>query len=96
MYSIPLTESTELRTTLTHMHLALGAMRGGIGAGFAGVSAASGVSDFADAVERDVNSARGAIGLVLSRERITILDRPEGQRETETDTNGPPSARLPR
>jgi hypothetical protein len=64
---------TELRATLAHMHQALGSMRGAIMAGFAGVSPASGVGDFADAVERDVQVARGAIGLVLSRERITSL-----------------------
>jgi hypothetical protein len=64
---------TELRATLMHMHQALGAMRGAIMAGFAGVSPTSGVDDFADAVGRDVKVARGAIGLVLSRERITSL-----------------------
>jgi hypothetical protein len=64
---------TELRATLAHMHHALTVIQGSIGAGFAGVPAASGVSDFADAVERDVRSARGAIGLVLSRERIASL-----------------------
>lgn len=64
---------TELRATLTQMHQALSAIQGRIGAGFAGVDAQSGVGDFADAVERDVKSARGAIGLVLSRERIASL-----------------------
>jgi hypothetical protein len=64
---------TELRGTLTQMHQALAAMQGVFGARFADVPVASGVGDFADAVERDVKSARGAIGLVLSRERITSL-----------------------
>jgi hypothetical protein len=64
---------TELRATLTHMHQALSGLRGGIAASFADVSDAAGVGDFADAVERDVQAARGAIGLVLSRERITSL-----------------------
>jgi hypothetical protein len=64
---------TELRATLTQMHQALGAMPGVIMAGFADVSPPSGVGDFADAVQRDMKVARGAIGLVLSRERITSL-----------------------
>jgi hypothetical protein len=64
---------TELRATLAQMHQALTAIQGEIGAVFAGLPAASGVGDFAEAVERDVKSARGAIGLVLSRERIASL-----------------------
>jgi hypothetical protein len=64
---------TELRATLTQMHQALTTMQGGIGARFAGVPAGSGIGDFTDAVERDVKSARGAIGLVLSRDHITSL-----------------------
>lgn len=64
---------TELRATLTQMHHTLTAMHGAIAARFADLSAGSGIGDFADAVERDVKSARGAIGLVLSRERITSL-----------------------
>ena len=64
---------TELRATLTQMHHALTAIQGLIGSGFAEVPAALGVGDFADAVERDVRSARGAIGLVLSRARIASL-----------------------
>jgi hypothetical protein len=64
---------TELRPTLTNMHEALSGMQGSIRAAFAGVPAPSGVTDFTDAVERDVKSARGAIGLVLSRDRIASL-----------------------
>jgi hypothetical protein len=64
---------TELRATLTGMHEALTAIQGVIGAQFAGAPAGLGVADFAEAVERDVRSARGAIGLVLSRERIASL-----------------------
>jgi hypothetical protein len=64
---------TELRATLTSMHQALSALQGGIGAALAGAPAASGVEDFRGAVERDVKSARGAIGLVLSRGSITSL-----------------------
>jgi hypothetical protein len=64
---------TELRDTLTRMHEALTDMQGSIRAAFVGVSAASGVADFTAAVERDVQAARGAIGVVLSRERIASL-----------------------
>lgn len=64
---------TELRGTLTKMHQALTAMQDGIGAGFTGLPAISGASDFRQAVERDLRTARGAIGLVLSRERIASL-----------------------
>lgn len=64
---------TELRAALTRMHDALSALEGGIAAGCAGAPAASGVGDLIDAVERDVKVARGAIGLVLSRTRITSL-----------------------
>lgn len=64
---------TELRDTLRRMHEVLGAMQGAVGAGFAALPAASGVSEFILAVERDVRSARGAIGLVLTRERIASL-----------------------
>jgi hypothetical protein len=64
---------TELRDTLTRMHDALTAMQGAVRGGFAGVPASAGVADFLEAVERDVKSARGAIGLVLSRGRIASL-----------------------
>jgi hypothetical protein len=64
---------TELRETLARMHEALSGMQGSIRAAFAGVPAPSGVTDFTDAVERDVRAARGAIGIVLSRERIASL-----------------------
>jgi hypothetical protein len=64
---------TELRATLTGMHEALSGMQGSIRAAFAAVPAPSGVTDFTDAVERDVKTARGAIGVVLSREKIASL-----------------------
>ena len=64
---------TELRPTLANMHDALTGMQGSIRVAFAGLPAASGVADFTEAVERDVKSARGAIGLVLSREKIASL-----------------------
>jgi hypothetical protein len=64
---------TELRTTLLQMHEALTGMQGSIRAHFADVPAPSGAADFTDAVERDVKAARGAIGLVLSRDRIASL-----------------------
>jgi hypothetical protein len=55
------------------MHEALTDMQGSIRARFSGLPALSGVMDFTDAVERDVKTARGAIGLVLSREKIASL-----------------------
>jgi hypothetical protein len=64
---------TELRSTLLQMHEALTGMQGSIRAAFAAVPAPSGVADFTDAVERDVKAARGAIGVVLSRDRIASL-----------------------
>ncbi len=64
---------TELRETLVRMHAALTDMQGSIRAAFTGLPAPSGAGDFVDAVERDVRSARGAIGLVLSREHIASL-----------------------
>jgi hypothetical protein len=64
---------TELRSTLQRMHEALTDMQGSIRAAFPGVSAASGATDFTDTVEGDVRAARGAIGVVLSRLRITSL-----------------------
>jgi hypothetical protein len=64
---------TELRSILTRMHDSLTAMQGAIPTAFAGATAQSGVGDFMDAVERDVKTARGAIGLVLALERITSL-----------------------
>ncbi len=52
---------TELRGTLIGMHEALTGMQGSIRARFSGLPALSGVTDFTDAVERDVKAARGAI-----------------------------------
>lgn len=64
---------TELRETLVGMHAALTDMQGSIRAAFAGLPGPSGAGDFTTAVERDVLTARGAIGVVLSRERISSL-----------------------
>lgn len=64
---------TELRATLMQMHEALGAMQGATAAALAGTPATLGVAAFADAVARDVQVAHGAIGLVLSRARISSL-----------------------
>lgn len=64
---------TELRDTLTRMHEALGSMQGSLRAAFTGLPEPTGVTDFTDAVERDVQVARGAIGVVLSRGRIASL-----------------------
>ncbi len=64
---------TELRDTLARMHEALTDMQGSLRAAFAEAPAPSGTRDFTDAVERDVQVARGAIGLVLGRERVASL-----------------------
>ena len=64
---------TELRDTLSRMHDALGSMRVALRAAFADLPDPSGASHFADAVERDLQVARGAIGVVLSRERVASL-----------------------
>jgi hypothetical protein len=64
---------TELRDTLARMHEALTAMQGTVRAAFASAPEPSGTGDFTAAVERDVLVARGAIGLVLGRERIASM-----------------------
>ena len=64
---------TELRDTLAGMHQALTDMQGSLRAAFAGAPLPTGTRDFTDAVERDVLVARGAVGLVLGRERIPSL-----------------------
>jgi hypothetical protein len=64
---------TELRATLQRMHAALTDMQGSILAAFTHLPPQLGIQHFTDAVERDVLSARGAIGIVLSRERIPSL-----------------------
>ena len=61
---------TELRPTLERMHGALGDMQGSLRAAFAALPAPTGATHFTDAVERDVLVARGALGIVLSREQI--------------------------
>jgi len=67
---------TEVRGTLDSMHLALTGMQGSLRTAFPDVPATSGMRDFTDAVEQDVRTARGAIGLVLSCKRIgsTLVD----------------------
>jgi hypothetical protein len=62
---------TELRETLSGMHAALSDMQGSIRAAFASVATTTGVTDLTDAVERDVRTARGALGVVLARNRIS-------------------------
>jgi hypothetical protein len=64
---------TEARETLDRMHQALTGMQGSLLAAFPGLSSLSGVRDFIETVEHDVRTARGAIGLVLSRARISSL-----------------------
>jgi hypothetical protein len=64
---------TELRAKLDAMHMALTDMQGSLLAAFPGTSPVTGVRDFMDTVEHDVRAARGAIGLVLSREHIGSL-----------------------
>lgn len=64
---------TELRQRLAEMHEALGHMEGALRAGFAGSDPRFGIEHFLAAMERDVVAARGAIGIVLSREAIPSL-----------------------
>jgi hypothetical protein len=64
---------TELRGTLARMHEAMTHMQGSLRAAFADLPAASGAAHFTDAVERDVEVARGALGVVLSRQHIGSL-----------------------
>jgi hypothetical protein len=64
---------TELRETLARMHESLTHIQGSLRAALAELPESAGVSHFTDAVERDVQVARGAIGMVLSRERIASL-----------------------
>ena len=64
---------TELRDTLSQMHLALTDIEGALRAGFVGVDPMFGIADFLTAVERDVRAARGAIGIALSRAAIPSI-----------------------
>ena len=64
---------TEARETLERMHLALTGMQGSLLSAFPKLSPLSGVHDFMETVEHDVRAARGAIGLVLGRARISSL-----------------------
>ncbi len=66
-------KGTELRETLARMHAALTDMQGAARKVFAGLPEPSGTAHFVEAVERDVQVARGALGLVLSREHIASL-----------------------
>jgi hypothetical protein len=64
---------TEARPRLAEMHEAMGHMEGALRAGFAGIDPRFGVEAFLAAMERDVAAARGAIGMVLSRDAISSL-----------------------
>jgi len=64
---------TELRDTPLVLIVAIFDLLGSLRAAFAGLPEPAGVTHFTDAVERDVQVARGAIGVVLSRERIASL-----------------------
>lgn len=64
---------TELRPTLQSMHAALTALTGQVHGAFASLPSDTGIAAFLDAVESDVAIARGAVGLVLARERIPSL-----------------------
>jgi hypothetical protein len=64
---------TELRATLTAMHESLDGLAPQLAEGFAALPAATGAGELLAAVEHDARVARGAIGLVLSRERIPSL-----------------------
>ena len=64
---------TELRETLQRMHEALTALAGELPAALDGLPEAAGAGHFRDAVGRDVQVARGALALVISRERIGSL-----------------------
>jgi hypothetical protein len=64
---------TEAREILDHMHQALTGMQGSLLAAFSQLSPLTGVREFMETVEHDVRAARGAIGLVLSRIRISSL-----------------------
>jgi hypothetical protein len=64
---------TEARAMLEQLHAALGAVGGLAQAAFADSPAQWGVADYLNAVQRDAQIARGAVGLVLSREHIGSL-----------------------
>ena len=66
-------KGTELRETLARMHEALTAMQGTISLAFGDLPLHAGTAHYFEAAERDVQVARGALGLVLSRERIASL-----------------------
>jgi hypothetical protein len=63
---------TELRDTLARMHAALAGLDGAMVQGLPN-SSVDGTADFAAAVTRDIRVARGALGLVLSRPKISSL-----------------------
>lgn len=63
---------TEARATLQALHAALATIAD-LAAGAFAVSAEWGVADYLAAVERDARVARGAVGLVLTREHIGSL-----------------------
>ena len=59
---------TEVRATLTAMHVALTGLVPQLQAQFADADPDAGVGDYLAAVERDVSVARGAIGLVTTHD----------------------------
>jgi hypothetical protein len=66
-------QGTELRQRLGDMHEALGHMEGALRAAFTGLEGRYAVEPFLATMERDVAAARGAIGIVLSREAVSSL-----------------------
>lgn len=64
---------TELRATLEAMHGAMDGLADALKDVVAGLPASSGAADFMQAVERDIAVARGAVGIVLSRDGIPSL-----------------------
>lgn len=64
---------TEARATLTAMFDAMAGLGEALRAPFSALPPAWGADAFLEAVHRDVTVARGAIGIVLSREHIASL-----------------------
>lgn len=66
-------QGTELRATLEAMHTAMGGLADALQDSLGVLPASSGAEDFMQAVRRDVATARGAIGIALSRTAIPSL-----------------------
>jgi hypothetical protein len=64
---------TDLRPTLTRMHEALSGLASLGRDAFGDLGAPADAAEFLDAVHRDIRSARGAIGLVMSRSAMSSL-----------------------